>query len=635
MLIRIRAPHGQLRRVQVPDSAKIGDLYELATREIEEGSVNGTKYPLTPDTSILYLDSMCTTPLDGSATETPVSFLFSNGDLVYTRPYVISSSSPIIRPSQTKLPPPEPEDDLDRQLESMDIEQTVPTISCPFHSSSGKCSHCAGKDVLGEDYLMSHDPPIKHLSFYAYLRKLRLTNSDKLLEEPECAVKTNCSNHAPWPQAICSRCQPPSMTLSRQTYRHVDNVMFENGDIADRFIDYWRSTGEQRVGLLYGHYEYYDNVPLGIRAVVKVIYEPPQMANQDYIEIDPDSETFRSDVSIADELASELNMRCIGWIFTDLVISKRKRLESTSGVEHFRGGNIDSHFLTAQECIMAAYFQNQHRNACRRSSTGVFGSRFVTVIVTGDESNNIHFEGYQVSNQCAALVRADIIVPTIDVPELAYIKSSTKDKFVPDVFYIETDEFGNKISKEARPLPVEYLLIDVPAAFAVTPTRTFNPTLPESQKPVCFNVIENRQALYSTTEQVLQKAGEYIDSFPHELQIHMFSDFHFLFYLVRNPVAPLSIQSVRQLIKVLRVNDDSMRAAQLHSWVDTHGDFRTLVQVCQMSERSTSSQLGLASSQTQVNEMWFCPLCTFQNSNSTICEMCQSPRTVDAPAFEL
>lgn len=56
----------------------------------------------------------------------------------------------------------------------------------------------------------------------------------------------------------------------------------------------------------------------------------------------------------------------------------------------------DSYFLSAEECIMAAEFQNRYPNKCRWSSDGEFGSKFVTVIVTGDKDNQIHFEGYQV-----------------------------------------------------------------------------------------------------------------------------------------------------------------------------------------------------------------------------------------------
>lgn len=53
--------------------------------------------------------------------------------------------------------------------------------------------------------------------------------------------------------------------------------MFENGNMVNRFLNYWRSCGHQRIGFLYGRYEVYDGVPLGIRAVVSAIYEPPQV----------------------------------------------------------------------------------------------------------------------------------------------------------------------------------------------------------------------------------------------------------------------------------------------------------------------------------------------------------------------
>ncbi len=69
------------------------------------------------------------------------------------------------------------------------------------------------------------------------------------------------------------------MSLPFQPYRHVDNIMFENGNMVNRFLNYWRSSGHQRIGILYGRYEVYDGVPLGVRAVVAAIYEPPQVEN--------------------------------------------------------------------------------------------------------------------------------------------------------------------------------------------------------------------------------------------------------------------------------------------------------------------------------------------------------------------
>lgn len=44
-------------------------------------------------------------------------------------------------------------------------------------------------------------------------------------------------------------------------------------------------------------------------------------------------------------------------------------------------------------------------------------------------------EGYQVSNQCQSVVRDKCLIPTKDAPELAYIKESTAQQYVPDVYF--------------------------------------------------------------------------------------------------------------------------------------------------------------------------------------------------------
>lgn len=140
-------------------------------------------------------------------------------------------------------------------------------------------------------------------------------------------VHAGCSEHPPWPRGICSKCQPGAVTLNRQPYRHVDNVLFEHAAIVERFLAYWRATGHQRVGLLYGRYERHPDVPLGIRARVAAIYEPPQAGARDAVLLAPDPRA-----ALLDQLASRLGLRQVGWIFTDLL-----PLDTAAGtVKHIR-----------------------------------------------------------------------------------------------------------------------------------------------------------------------------------------------------------------------------------------------------------------------------------------------------------
>ena len=48
---------------------------------------------------------------------------------------------------------------------------------------------------------------------------------------------------------------------------------------------------------------------------------------------------------------------------------------------------------------MAAHFQMSNPNTCTQARDGTFGSKFVTVCVSGNESNQGDTKGYQVSER--------------------------------------------------------------------------------------------------------------------------------------------------------------------------------------------------------------------------------------------
>uniref|UniRef100_A0A8C1VRX4 Nuclear protein localization protein 4 homolog n=1 Tax=Cyprinus carpio TaxID=7962 RepID=A0A8C1VRX4_CYPCA len=427
------------------------------------------------------------------------------------------------------------------------------------------------------------------------------------LENISCKIKSGCEGHPPWPEGICTKCQPSAITLNRQKYRHVDNIMFENHTIADRFLDFWRKTGNQRMGYLYGRYTEHKDIPLGIRAEVAAIYEPPQIGTQNSLELieDPKAEAV-------EEIAAKLGLRKVGWIFTDL-LSEDTRIGT---VRYTR--NKDSYFLSAEECITAGHFQNQHANACRLSPDGHFGSKFVTVVATGGPDNQVHFEGYQVSNQCMALVRDECLLPCRDAPELGYAKESSTEQYIPDVFYKDKDKFGNDITYLARPLPVEYLIIDITTTFPKDPVFTFSSTL---RFP-----IENRDALGETQDfhslatylsQCFSSSSSFLD---------IVSDFHLLLFLVTNEVMPLQ-DSIGLLLDAVKTSTEELA----QTWKKSE-QWATIEQLCSTVGGQPSGSLDYAMGGPTLPQsssaVWSCLHCTFMNQPGTEhCEMCSLPRS--------
>uniref|UniRef100_A0AC34PXB9 MPN domain-containing protein n=2 Tax=Panagrolaimus sp. JU765 TaxID=591449 RepID=A0AC34PXB9_9BILA len=209
-------------------------------------------------------------------------------------------------------------DEVDEFLEQQDgkINQPMDPMLC-HHNSRQKCPNCLPLDPYDEEYLKKKD--IKHMSFHSHVRKLtdlhgRSTRVIQPLENISLKINLHCSeSHRPYPKGICTKCRPPVLTLNRQRFRHVDNISIENEHIVNRFLDFWRGSSYQRVGFLIGKYEPFLEVPLGIKAVVTAIYEPPQSCSENQVsfENDPNEE-------LVDELCKALGMKRVGWIFTDL-----------------------------------------------------------------------------------------------------------------------------------------------------------------------------------------------------------------------------------------------------------------------------------------------------------------------------
>ena len=313
-------------------------------------------------------------------------------------------------------------------------------------------------------YQASHS--IKHLSYHAYLRKANAsaplssqsTSYVPPLSDPSYRVAVPCTSgsHPSWPAGICTKCQPSAVTLSRQTYRLVDHIEFANPSLIEGLLAFWRSTGTQRFGYLLGKYEAYEEVPMGIKAVVEAIHEPPQEGHGDGVTVGFPWEAEKR----VERLANACGLKVVGMIYTDLTADESTVEAKKSGKVACRR-HANSFFLSSLEVIFSASMQRKYPNPSRFSSTGRFSSKFVTCVLSGDSEGAIAVEAYQVSDQAMGMVDADMIEASVD-PGVMRVKEEEPTRYIPDVFYRYKNEYGIEVKESAKPcFPVEYLLINV------------------------------------------------------------------------------------------------------------------------------------------------------------------------------
>lgn len=228
----------------------------------------------------------------------------------------------------------------------------------------------------------------------------------------------------------------------------------------------------------------------------------------------------------------------------------------------------ESYFLRSNEAVLAAHLQNKHPSPCKECDDGVYGSKFVTVVVSANEQNELDYRAYQVSQQGMDLEQAEGILEYTTKLDQCRVALPSENRYVPAIFYQDISEFGNQTTHTADPyFPVDYLVVSVNGPTfpqQVDENAVYTTSFPVAnrmQEPQSGNVL--KQHLNSPENKPFRPTG----------QLKTLSDFHMIVFLACNPdfwgSAAEAMEGLNKLCAVVRTRDSGQATELMQSPVWT------------------------------------------------------------------
>jgi nuclear protein localization protein 4 homolog len=419
-----------------------------------------------------------------------------------------------------------------------DVKREKDKLMCD-HDNNAMCANCAPLDPWDEKYYL--DKKIKYLSFNSYVEMCKYKNTDLSMED--YTVKA-CTDHNK--NIKCVNCQDKDIFLNPQRYRMVDHVEFDDYAMVENFIKHWRDNRRQYFGILVGKYKPYDVVPLGCKVVVSGIWFPEQ---ENY----PDGFIIKE--SLDDDFLKNSGLEFVGMIYSDLIYDGR--ITSRKIKEGFFLSSLEVDFISKMQFMFPNFVDKK-----------LFNSKFVTIVVTATENNEVELKEYQVSSQCMALTRNRLIIPTED-PQKFFTNKN--------IFYKTIEEDATLKTVKSEPfLPVDYFIVRL--------------THGNKQQPMFLD------STFVSNIFTHKKMAEYFDE---NYSFDKFSNFSLLMK-IKNKV-----NDFNRLLKCIVENDREYFEEFVRS-----NDFKELISPLQKFYKRA----------------WTCEACTFYNEhNLDACEICETP----------